>query len=295
MASAILQLPTASMNLENSSDSSGSSSDTDDAEVGHSRASAYTARLAALRRQPLQRQIEDQHWHEEGNAGFQGLLADQYRFNSAEAGVPRTLKPSNSRSSSMAVSVKTRSTGLASPVRSEYAPSLAISGSTVASSQSLRTSSAVLNLEGLTLEEGDDGTLQIPQTQQNGRLACSFSFLACPYTSDDIREWDTHCQSHFRGTLPLSITCPFTCDWTKTSSSGRDSWHARTIHIATEHRSDSVDTSKRPNGVLLEHLWRIGVIDNTQLKELRMHGRVTNSGRFRSEGTSHDRRRRRRQ
>ena len=276
---------------------SDNSSDTD-AELGETEAanaSMAPPNLAALRAQQCERLIAEQNWHNAQGPDFrEGFLAGQYRISDQDVRYQQSLKTPESDTSSMAVSVGTHSTAFGS---SRSAPSLG-PYSSADGTNSLHTSLASSILQHDVLEEGLGGVLEVPVVRSSGRLACSFSFLACTFSSDDLAEWNTHCKSHFRGHLPPTVQCPFTrCNWNRTATSGEEAWGAQIIHIVTEHRDDGVvDTNRRPDSSLVHHLWRKNIIDDVQLKELRAKGRLDRPlVLLSSAGPAHDRRISRRQ
>lgn len=261
-------------------------------------ASVARAELAALNAQHphVERIVDEENWHDTNGPGFRRFLAEQHRLRDTADRLQRLSKRPGSETSSMAVSVGTMPSAFGSSASVGYPPSL-VSNSTDYSSPSLRTSQADSFLELAVLQEGSEGAFRLPTAQREGRLACSFSFLACTFRSDDLTEWDTHCQSHLHGHLPLSLHCPFVCDWSRTANSGQEAWQARQIHMWSAHQRDGhVDTDRRPESSLVQHLWRARIIDDAELKELRKNGRLTDSQIFlRSAGRERDRRTVRRQ
>lgn len=257
--------------------------------------------LAALRSQHLERLIEEPRWNTPNDADFhERVLARQYRFSDGDVRNLQSIKYASSSTSSMAVSVATtRSSAFHGPQSAGYPPSL-VSNSTWHSGQSVRTSRADSVLDLPVLEEDSEGALEVVSTRPVTRvLVCSFTFLGCGFTSRNLEEWETHCKSHFfkddTERLPRSVVCPFHCDWSRTAEAGEQAWKARTVHIWGQHRdSDLVDTSRRPDSALIQHLWRTGIIDNAQQKELRMNGRLTGQVFLRSAGSVHEDRIRRR-
>jgi hypothetical protein len=240
-------------------------------------ASVAPSNLAALRSQHLQKLIHEVEWHTPNSQDFhERVVVPRYSFPDGHDHDQQPIERSESPTSSMAVSVAaTHSSAFGSSRPVSYAPSLD-SGSTWRSEQSIRTSRAdsVLVLE--TLEENADGTVDIVTSQPYRVLTCCFSFLACDFSSRDLEQWDTHCKSHFRGHLPRTVQCPFHCDWTREATTGEQAWQQRVIHVWSAHGQQGlVDTSRRPDSSLIQHLWRKGIIDNAQQKELRMKGRLT--------------------
>lgn len=283
-----------------SSDSRPDSSSDGEAEPGSS-ANAYVvcpnlATLGRLNNEPV---IAEDHWHDEDETGFhRRAIVGRYRFPTDGREVPRVFSQLPSQTSSMAVSVSSRSTTGESSARSVQASSTSAPSfgfySTLNSSSSARTKDADVVVQTHVLEEDEDGVPRAPTPEgAEGRLACCFSFLACSFRSDSVKEWDTHSQSHFRGRLPLSVYCPFRrCAWKSTAGTGEEAWHDRRTHIIGEHRGNGVvEVDRRPPSSLIQHLWREQIIDNAQLKELREYGRLTESQVFtRSAGESHNRR-----
>ena len=107
-------------------------------------------------------------------------------------------------------------------------------------------------------------------------LQCPFEFIQCFHTFTSVHQWDAHCRSHFYDRLPKTVHCPFLdCHWFITAGTGNEAWDERWDHIQTHfHAGHKVDVTKRPDQVLIEHLWRTGVIGNAQKKELKATGRL---------------------
>lgn len=169
------------------------------------------------------------------------------------------------------------------------------SSSRVNSSSYPQTSRADFFLQPEVLEEDEDGVLWAPSTQSSsGRLACSFSFLNCGYRSDDLEEWDTHCQHHLRGHLPKEVHCPFDCQWSTVANTGAEAWRLRIVHISRVHAQDEVERDLRPERSLIEHLWRNKLVDDAQKKELVRHGCITGEDIHTRSSGLQDRRRNRR-
>lgn len=256
---------------------------------------------ASLQRLNLEPLITDKSWQANNESGFHNTVVRQYRFSHDLEGVPRSYQPPDSDTMSMAVAAHSDITAIGSSVSvassaySPYPPSLG-SFPSVASGYSVRTSNADEFLVHDLLERSENGTLERPTVPNGGSLGCAYSFLGCSFGSSSFPEWDTHCQSHFCGHLPTKIDCPFRCDWTHTAPTGEEAWACRNAHIASAHStSDAVDTTRRPGQVLLAHLWRYHIVDDAQLEELRMCGRLTDDNIFlRSAGRLRDRRRERR-
>ena len=252
----------------------------DEAENGTTdNASVAPSNLAALRSQHLQKLIHEEEWHAPNSQDFhERAVVSRYRFPDKQEHDQQPIKRSESPTTSMAVSVAASHSSAFSNSRAiSYAPSLD-SGSTWRSEQSIRTSRAdsVLLLE--TLEENADGTVDVVTSQPHRVLPCCFSFLACDFSSSNLEQWDTHCKSHFRGHLPRTVECPFHCNWTREAATGEQAWQQRVIHIWSAHGQQGlVDIIRKPDTSLIQHLWRKGVIDNAQQKELRMKGRLTGS------------------
>lgn len=238
--------------------------------------------LAALPSQHLEKLIHENNWHNPDSPDFhERILARQYRFPQSDVDDLRPLSDSQSITTSMAVSISTaRSSAFTNPRSAGCAPSL-VSGSTRRSDQSVRTSRAdsVLALE--TLDDNADGISDGGNFQPRRSLPCCYSFMSCNFSSRNLETWDTHCKSHFYGRLPRLVDCPFECDWSREAATGEQAWQARLIHIWSVHGLDGfVDTGRRPSSALIQHLWKEGIIDKAQLKELRMTGRLTGSQAF---------------
>lgn len=283
------------------SDSSGSGSDfSGRPRMQPDNASNYNvaSSFAALRDRPTQPIIEGTNWYGDDHQGFQQRFAvEQYYL----PGEPRTMPkypgaPASNASSSMAVAINQSQYS-----SSLYAPSLAGCSETTASSgPSLRTSSAGLALSRYQaqdrLEEVDDGLLL---RQYTATWQCPYGFLQCNERLESIEAWDSHCQSHFRGTnnLPKHIHCPFVdCPWSVEGASGEHAWRCRWAHIFTHHSAGGcIDALRRPDRRMVEHLWSIKVINAAQKKELRVNGYLSGHDVYlESASSSRDRRRERR-
>lgn len=218
-----------------------------------------------------------------------------------EAGVPDAPSAPAWSTSSRAVSIHTRSSKIgghrpSSKAQSNYTPSFG-SYPTARSGSSVRTSCADSLLLQNVLEEDEAGIPRAPSTENiEGRLACSYSFLACSFRTNNLEEWDTHCVSHFRGVLPKTTECPFyLCEWSIKAESGEEAWRCRVIHIVADGHSQQgfVDTNRRPKASLIDHLWRHRIIDDADKKQLIRHGRLSWSYSLkRSAGNSEARRNR---
>ncbi|KAF1851760.1 uncharacterized protein K460DRAFT_362506 [Cucurbitaria berberidis CBS 394.84] len=127
------------------------------------------------------------------------------------------------------------------------------------------------HFSGVPLLEDNNGVLELPQTQiRTPVYECAFWFLSCGHIFTDKEEWETHCESHFRGEEPpRSVQCPL-CEWEVHSNDGRASWNARMQHLAYEHTmvGHTLRTS-RPDFMLFHHLWQKRLIDDQDLKELK--------------------------
>ena len=253
--------------------------------------------LAALESLHLERLVDTEDWQNTDSSDFhERVLAGQYRFPEAVVRDLQPLKQPERATSSMAVSVATtQSSAFVSSRSAPYTPSL-VSCSTWRSEQSARTSRADSVLVFEVLGEDAEGADEEVNPRPQRVLPCSFSFLGCDFTFRSLEQWDTHCKSHFYESLPRSVDCPFHCDWTWEAATGEQAWRARVVHVWSEHRHQGVvDTTRRPNSWLIQHLWREGIIDNAQQKELRANGRLTGSQPFlRSAGPTHENRMRRR-
>ena len=265
----------------NSGTSSESSSDTE-SEAGRSaNASVVCPNLAVLTAQHLQPLIEEPDWHNTNGPDFhQRNVERHYHFDTWQNGVPRSFSAAKSDTSSMAVSIHSRSTTINSSAasvysRSTYEPSL-VSNSTAKSSSFASSDRRDSVHQHYVLNDDDGGVPQLPEGHGDGRLACCFRFLACEYRSDDLDQWETHCQSHFLGCLPSAVSCPFHCNWTKSAATGEQAQQERKIHIWSWHYSHGeVDTERAPELSLLRHLWRNGIIETAAYQELRANGRLT--------------------
>ena len=246
---------------------------------GTDSASVAPSNLAALQLRHLERLVETEDWQKPDTSDFhERFLAGQYHFPEAVIRELPALKPPERATSSMAVSIATtQSSAFVSSRSVAYTPSL-VSYSTRRSDQSVRTSRADSILVFDVLDEDAEGADEPVNNRAQRVLPCSFSFLACDFKSSNLEQWDTHCKSHFYERLPRSIDCPFRCAWTWEAATGEQAWQARIVHIWSEHRHHGVvDTSRRPSGSFIQHLWKEGIIDNAQLKELRANGRLTGS------------------
>lgn len=258
------------------------------------RASARVAppNYAYLRQLDLQPVIADKSWQVVDESDFQQrAVVRQYQFSPSVQNIPRTCQSPSSDTMSLAMSAHSRSTAATPSAYSIYSPSPPSLGSysSTESSPSARTSNSRVLVRSSLLPDLDrDAEVQ-------GSLTCVYWFLDCPFSSDSLSEWESHCQHHLRGQLPKTVVCPFVCDWETSAATGREAWTERNAHISASHRGDATDHHRRPDTALLEHLWRSSVIDDAQLKELRQHGRLMQGYVYvRSAGSDRDRRRERR-
>lgn len=258
--------------------STGMSDQDSDGKAGSGHPSPSHARsLGALRMKPLEKLVNDYDWYNGGRPGFhERAVVSQYTTSASSA--PRSHVNFGSDSSSMASAAASVRAYSPSQWQSYYAPSLANSYSTTTGTpSSVRTSRADFILQPPPLELDETGTTVIAVPKRV--LDCPFTFLSCEYCSTDMSEWDTHCQSHFRGRLPRSIQCPFACHWSVAAESGRQAWEEYISHIEDErHGTDRVDTRRRPSPALIQQLYSAGVLSQGQVKELRQHGRFTEQG-----------------
>ena len=267
-------------------------------------ANAHVARssaLADLESQTLERLIDGTEWRNSDPIDFiSRAVAEHCRINADEQGNPQNPGLPRSSTSSMAATIHTYrtplgSSGSSSKTASSFAPSLD-SSSTVRSSSSAYSVALAHLAQTYAIGEEGDSTSE-SSAADDVDLACSFSFLACNFRSDDVAEWNTHCQSHFRGHLPKKAVCPFAhCDWSTLGDTGEEAWRQRSFHVYYAHRGRGVvDISSRPDPSLVQHLWQYRLIGDAEKKELRQHGRLSNKLAFTSSaGSDRDRRRSRR-
>jgi len=260
------------MSLRGSEVASGSGLD------GNANASAADgASLATVRLRHLGKLLDDTQAIEELPNFHDRLVVLQYNFAPGEV-IGAFLERPDSDSSSMALSVHTASSVFEhsisqSKASSNYLPSLDHYSSAKTGS-SVRTSRADSLLQNI-LETDEDGILKVPnQSNEVGRLICSFSWLDCNYRSDSLDEWDTHCQHHLRGNLPKEAECPFSCGWAMKYDTGDEAWRQRVLHVVAEHHGHRIEIETRPTRLLIDHLRRHKIIDDAQKKELVRHGRI---------------------
>jgi len=239
---------------------------------------ADSASLATVRLRHLGKLLDDPNRIEEHPDFHNRTAVLQYNFFSEEA-IGHFLERPDSDSSSMALSVRTASSVFDNSISHSRASSIRPPSldnySSAKSGTSARTSRADSLLQNV-LETDEDGVLQIPsQSNEVGRLMCSFSWLDCGYRSDSLEEWDVHCQHHLRGNLPREVDCPFSCGWTTRCDTGDDAWRQRTVHIVARHHDGRIDVETRPTRSLIDHLRRHKIIDDVQKKELLRDGRLT--------------------
>ena len=220
----------------------------------------------ALRRNSTDRRVGE--WYSTGAGALERRLntpGQEYYCPLPSGSSPRYTPVSPSISSSMGQSVS-------SQVGSTRAPSLVTSASTRRSSiSSARTSYAGSLLEPTQnlLIQGDDGVLEVTPNQRTVTWQCPFGFLGCNVVFADIYQWDTHCQAHFRMSLPRHVECPFTrCDWTYTGDSGSEAWRYRWEHVWTIHGNGGT-VEPRATRSMIDHLWRNRLISDDQEQELR--------------------------
>ena len=141
---------------------------------------------------------------------------------------------------------------------------------------SISTNHAIRQVHGYTpfiMEPDEDGALiqSIPERPPIATYPCSFYFLQCWDSFNNVNDWETHCRSHFRGhSPPKTVQCPY-CDWfgVRTFNSASEAWQTRMDHIADHHaRQGRTPQEARPDFHLFRHLWNKKIIGSVQLQEL---------------------------
>lgn len=233
----------------------------------------------------------------------------QNRLRAIQQYLPRTSEYSTafnsadtqySRTSSMAVSVLSRSTitiSLPSSTRSSYtAPSLSTSVSTLRSGPSVRTArTSSVTSQRYGIEEDEQGVPTLPEEENDVRLECCFGFLRCQHIFNDLEQWDCHCRAHYRGHLPRVAQCPFPgCGWEQQTQQGKDVWQDRLDHMEEEHdEEDYTWTQQRPTVSMLQSMFQARMIDGLQYQELRRDGQLSDQPALNTTSPREDRRRRR--
>jgi hypothetical protein len=176
---------------------------------------------------------------------------------------PRSVR-SGSRGSSMAPALVHQSAPSAHP------PSLRSCYTEATPTETSISTGLASHFSGVHLLEDNNGVLEVPCTQiRTPVYECAFWFLNCHFISQNCEEWLVHCESHFRGEEPpRSVQCPL-CDWAVTCGDGKTAWSMRMQHLAHTHTmlGQTLRTS-RPDFQLFQHLWRMRLIDDQDLKEL---------------------------
>jgi hypothetical protein len=153
-------------------------------------------------------------------------------------------------------------------------PSLSMGRSGSSPDSSPYTEGARLVYNTAVLSEDGEGALtrNVPETRNN-RYPCSFYFLRCPYASDDLQEWYTHCLAHFRGCLPpRTVQCQYCSAFEYTSNDGHHSWDVRAQHIASHHNQGFTLIHARRDSSLIRHLRRQRIINDAEYQELLQGG-----------------------
>ncbi|KAL2351963.1 hypothetical protein BJ546DRAFT_952274 [Cryomyces antarcticus] len=207
--------------------------------------------------------------------GFGDRLVAQYSFEvSSQAETVNPSEPKRASSSSMIVTA--RSTTQHGSTICSRPPSL-VSSVPTCTDTSIGTScaSAALSTSRFSYA-GEDAVVVRPPVN----FPCAFDFLRCLATFEDRDLWITHCLSHFHGmSPPRKVQCPH-CRWGGTYRDGHQAWTERMEHVATDHLlgQTQISQASRPDNSLFLRLHNIGVIDDAQLQELRLHHTLSDSG-----------------
>ncbi|KAF2092359.1 hypothetical protein NA57DRAFT_82388 [Rhizodiscina lignyota] len=117
------------------------------------------------------------------------------------------------------------------------------------------------------------------KSTENVRYPCPFFFLHCFETFETESDWANHAIGHFYDrALPKRVACPFPhCTGLPSNSSiGPDAWAFRMQHVADHHRDGEVtldgQTASQGEQLLFMHLSAIGVVDDREYNQLRVHG-----------------------
>ena len=243
---------------------------------GSTNTPAIQPRYEDFQQMQLEPLVAEDSWHNDEENDFPTrIVANHYRIADGSDRVPRTWQDPGSVTSSMAMSDQSRGTGPGSARgSSRYTTNpLERSQSSTGSGSIPRTSNASTYPQSIIIEE-HHGLSDSPEPS-NGGLACAYAFLACSFDSFDFHAWDAHCRSHFQGRLPTSVRCPFDCSWYVSAATGEETWNYRNEHIMRHHLpGGTIDHSRRADTTLIDHLWREGLIDESQEVELRRYGRV---------------------
>ena len=246
--------------------------------------------FAILQTLPMQRIVEDRSWQTDPTSNPRSVMGCYSLHPIPESDSWKSLAPP-SNSSSMALTCA-QSQSMSNYSRST--PSLMSSYGTDSSHGSMSTSrrdSALDHCQAF-LEERDDGNLYVPN---RGIWPCSFWFLRCNEVLDSLVDYDAHAQTHFRGSIPMFLTCPFQCGWSVTAGSGSETWEQRWNHLSARHPEGGVvDKSSRPDPQLVQHLWRTRIISSVQEKDLRMYGIISDHVYLETENSSRQQRYQRR-
>lgn len=260
----------------------------------------FTMQLQTLKLQSL---IQDSRWLNNEIDFTERVSASRYRFPTGDTGVQPSYQPSEGDAMSMSVNTQSQTASTSqnnslysvnassrSPAYSTQVPSLGYYPS-ASSAPSVHTN----NVSDLLTPLAHIQRAAIDNRLQPRSLACSYSFLNCSFTSNELDEWNTHCKAHFRGKLPKVVDCPFQCDWRADAATGEEAWSKREKHINNEHSVyDIIDTSRRPDKFLVSHLLNSKIIEGFEYKELRTNGRLSGSVFLRSARSDQPYRRERR-
>jgi hypothetical protein len=140
------------------------------------------------------------------------------------------------------------------------------------------------------VDAGESGVLEAPDMSTSQAWQCSFGFLGCEATFDDIEAWNAHCKAHFRGRLPRMVTCPFGCPGSFLGSTGIEAWQERIAHVHRHHEHGG-RLRVRPDQNLICHLWRTRVVTDAEEQELRRCGRLGGNSVYLESASSGPRRR----
>jgi len=237
--------------------------------------------LASLGSQDIQSRIQD--WSNDKSAPGPGFAVQAYSYPGGPASIPRSPPSIQSSMALTMQSVSSLDSNFTGPV-----PSLS-TGSSSASNSSLRSSAASAVVRPGMFDDdgyyvgGTGSDIQTsnpssPVKKQSNGVACLFGFLNCQETFTDVEWWNEHCKSHFEGKAPpRQLRCPFSsCPWTTSRQDGEDAWNQRWEHLDREHDvlSHSEALCEEPDVQMFQYLWKVRVITDAQLQELRECGRL---------------------
>ncbi|KAJ8608709.1 hypothetical protein MRB53_039511 [Persea americana] len=217
--------------------------------------------------------------------------------------LPRTAPDMNPRYSSSSMSPsytasRSSSRSIPSQYSVQYRPRQYSISSRSSRTPSLTTQATISTRSDVSLDRraeyiAEPGPIDDDGYVRSGNMPCDFDFLLCPERRPVGQQWHDHSRFHLgTATPPTQVSCPAVgCDWRRVYSDGEEAWRSRSDHIRDEHASPS-DWSRgwrRPDQILIQHLWYNRIILPEEYRDLKVSGRIRSSSFSVSHGHRDDR------